>query len=120
MSRKNLFVTIDQIDSFVAPSPDLLRDMGNPVEGKTRIFVFREKGDDAFCFCIDPKLKTPTQINTVLRDPDHGLGFETLKPTASYIFYQYGIDRRKVRLAVERRQLGKLAYWKILNSVLKD
>lgn len=113
---RGLYVMIDQQDGFVNLSPDLYKAMGAPpADGSHHFFVFREKGDDCYCFILDPRFTFPAQTGALIIEPDTRMpGFETLKPTASYIFYCYGISSRRATLHVMPCTLGKLHYYKIL------
>ena len=99
---RHCYVIADAADSSITLSRHLFRHMQRS-EGAddTKVFVFFIPDTQCYGFMLNPKIDKPTQLaNIQYNDKYRCVGFETLCPTVSRIFYDYGITADKCKLSV--------------------
>ena len=99
---RHCYIIADATDSSVTLSKHLFRHMQESEENTgTKVFVFFIPSTGCYGFMLN----APTDKPTILADIQYNdkyrcIGFETLCPTVSRIFYDYGIHVHKCKLSV--------------------
>lgn len=117
---RRLSVTLDPGDSSVTLSKELVRHMGVMSGSEAKVIVTRTSHPtygSVYCFVMNPDLTGhgETQLSDIQYNGKYRtVGFESLCPTVSRIFYDYGImphDRpKRLRVRPVRAESGITAY----------
>lgn len=101
-----LYVIADPSDNSITMSRALCDIINVFSLDRAQVFVFSISGSEdgkTYAFTVNPDFDRPTQLcNIQYNSKYRTIGFETLCPTVTRIFYDYGLcHSRKVRLSVE-------------------
>lgn len=129
----SLYVIADQHDSSITLSKRVCKHINVFQLDAAKVFVFyispkdnpvdnelpTMRGnlrDGTYGFTINPDLRQPTQLADIQFNSKHKtIGFETLNPTVARMFFDYRIQRQRVRLSVKvRRTKPGMVYYEIL------
>lgn len=104
--HRTLYVVCDSTDNSITFSRALFRRLELMKQKEAKAYVFRlthrEKQLERYAFCINPPITQPTQLANIQYNEKHRcIGFESLCPTVNRIFYDYGINAKRVKLSVE-------------------
>lgn len=98
------YVIADPRDNSVTLSQALFTHIKNNTSdiNNTDVFVFRTSDTGHYGFTINPIFNTPTQMTRLQYNTKYKcIGFETLLPTVTRIFYDYAIyDNKPCKLTV--------------------
>ena len=119
--HRTLYIIADATDNSVTFSHALFRRLNVMRQKQAKVYVFKvsdKYGYDKYAFCINPPIDEPTQLADIQYNKKHRcIGFESLCPTVSRIFYDYGIQADRVKLSVEphtTRTAAAITYYQIL------
>lgn len=116
--NRRYFVIADPADSGVTLSRSLYKHIADsaPAGASARVFVFYIPFTKCYGFMLNPPIETPTQLCSIQYNEKYRcVGFETLCPTISRIFYDYGISGMKpCKLTVTvHRDMHNQSYYQI-------
>lgn len=114
--NRRCYVIADPTDSGITLSHALFRHMrGSVLSGEpAKVFVFFMPSENRYGFMINPRIDSPTQLCDIQFNSKYRcIGFESLCPTVSRIFYDYGIKNIspcKLSVSICRDALGRIYY----------
>ena len=101
------YVIMDPEDNSITFSKKLFRHIKDNNKGsdKATAFVFRETCSTEFGFMVNPDLDAKKAHLCAIQYNDKlkCIGFESLKPSVTYMLYEYGIGNVKTKLSVSVR-----------------
>lgn len=113
---RRYFVIADPNDTSITLSKYLFEHIRKTAkEGDpARVFVFAIPQDKTYGFMLNPKIEQETILCDIqVNDKHKTIGFETLCPTVSQIFYDYGLKHDKavkLSVSIKTTRLGNYYY----------
>ncbi len=117
--HRYLYVIADASDNSVTLSKQLFRVMDVLNQEQAKVFVFMAKDDGCqpcYAFTLNPMFEQETQLNDIQYNAKHKtIGFESLCPTVTRIFYDYGLPSQgRAKLSIDVCHVDNTEYYKIL------
>lgn len=109
--RRRMFVVADATDNSITFSSALCKDVmkQNPSKAKVFTFIIKDNGIPYYAFTVDPDIKEETQFSEIQYNSKYRcVGYESLVPSVTRIFNEYGISDSKKKLAIRVRYVCKM------------
>lgn len=119
--HRKFYIIADAKDNSITFSKKLFEHMNVLEQSQAKVYVFKltNRNPKHYAFMLNPPIEQETQLADVQYNGKYKtIGFESLCPTVSRIFYDYGMPPLKqAKMTVIPRKFGDSYYYEIMSRI---